>query len=341
MCDCTDTTRTTVSLPVPINLDRVRARVVAFTRLRRRSRSRRHLEEDTVKKSVCRNGARAALPPALVLAAALATGCSSGPATPAGTPSSQIPTSPAASVRHARSMVVIGHSGATGYNSDAGNPGGDATQNSWATGTNPAVDSIYQRLITKTPAYTDHAVNLAQDGATVADMIEQASDLATLQPSPDIVLVQGVDNDIRCDGTDPQNYAPFATSLRTLLRSIAEQLPHAKIFLLSVWGTERKYAEVIAHIPGVRAASADGSPCAPFDSAGKRRPQGIAYLQRIFDHYDNELANSCAAIADCHDDNGAMQHIDLVPADLTSDGNHLSVHGQRKYADLVWSTFFA
>jgi lysophospholipase L1-like esterase len=294
--------------------------------------------------SGCR--ARVPLALALVCAVALAAGCSSGHATSATTSRSQasLPTaslsSPAPSATHARSMVVLGHSGATGYNSDPSDPGSDATQNSWATGTNPVVDSIYQRLVAKNPAYAGHSVNLAQDGADIADMIDQAHNLAALQPQPDVVFIQGVDNDIRCDGTDPQNYAPFAATLRTLLRSTTQQLPHARIFLLSVWATERSYANAISHIPSVRTASADGSPCAPFDSGDKRRPAGIAYLQRIFNHYDDELATSCAAVAHCHYDNGAMQHLDLVPADLTSDGNHLSIHGQAKYADIVWSTFF-
>jgi hypothetical protein len=237
-------------------------------------------------------------------------------------------------------MVVIGHSGATGYNSDPQDPGSDAPENSWATGTNAVVDSVYQRLITNRPAYTGHSVNLAQDGADITDMIDQAHSLASLQPRPGIVFIQGIDNDIRCDGTDPQNYAPFAAGLTTLLRSVTKQLPHARIFLLSVWATERSYADAISHIPSVRTASADGSPCAPFDSAGKRRPAGIAYLQGVFDHYDGELATRCAAVAHCHYDRGAMQHLALVPRDLTSDGNHLSIHGQAKYADLVWRTFF-
>jgi hypothetical protein len=100
-------------------------------------------------------------------------------------------------------MVVIGHSGATGYDSDPSDPGSDATQNSWATGTKPVVDSVCQRLIAKNPAYVGHSVNLAQDGADIADMIDQAHSLATLQPRPGVVFIQGVDNDIRCDGTDP------------------------------------------------------------------------------------------------------------------------------------------
>ncbi len=36
---------------------------------------------------------------------------------------------------------MIGHSGATGYDSDPTRPGVDVTANSWATGTNPSVDS--------------------------------------------------------------------------------------------------------------------------------------------------------------------------------------------------------
>jgi hypothetical protein len=36
-----------------------------------------------------------------------------------------------------------------------------------------------------------------------------------------------------------------------------------------------------------------------------------------------------------------MQHLAIGPADLTSNGENLSVTGLRKYADLVWATFFA
>ncbi|HYN32629.1 MAG TPA: hypothetical protein VES40_08395, partial [Ilumatobacteraceae bacterium] len=64
------------------------------------------------------------------------------------------------------SMVVLGHSGATGWNSDPANPGTDAIQNSWATGDNPQVDSIYARALAQNPALEGNNFNLAVDGST-------------------------------------------------------------------------------------------------------------------------------------------------------------------------------
>ena len=44
-----------------------------------------------------------------------------------------------ASDKYPNSIVVLGHSGATGYDSDPKAPETDATQNSWATGDNPEI----------------------------------------------------------------------------------------------------------------------------------------------------------------------------------------------------------
>jgi hypothetical protein len=85
--------------------------------------------------------------------------------------------------------VVIGNSGATGADSDVGSSAAasrfnaaDARENSWATGTNPAVYSIYQRLVAKSAAYAGHQFNLAADGADVTAMIGQADYLTQVHP---------------------------------------------------------------------------------------------------------------------------------------------------------------
>lgn len=91
----------------------------------------------------------------LTVALALAAGCSSA----AHPPSAAAPSSPAPAT--GKFIVVLGHSGATGYNSDPNNRSRDARENSWATGTNPAVDSVYLRLLRKNPDYRDHNYNFA------------------------------------------------------------------------------------------------------------------------------------------------------------------------------------
>ena len=77
---------------------------------------------------------------------------------PASASSTRVPSTP-----NLDSIVVLGHSGTTGYGSDPSNPGGDVRENSWATGSNPAVDSIYRRLLATHPAMKGHATSLGVD----------------------------------------------------------------------------------------------------------------------------------------------------------------------------------
>ena len=78
------------------------------------------------------------------------------------------------------SIVAMGHSGLTGWDSDPDKRGVDAPQNSWATGTNPAVNSIYQRILTRNEGIRDHAFNLAVSGSKVDDLLRQADEAAAL-----------------------------------------------------------------------------------------------------------------------------------------------------------------
>jgi hypothetical protein len=81
---------------------------------------------------------------ALVAAvAALLAACSSsaGGGPGAASTSTSAPVAQA-SDKYPNSIVVLGHSGATGYDSDPKAPETDATQNSWATGDNPEIRSI-------------------------------------------------------------------------------------------------------------------------------------------------------------------------------------------------------
>jgi hypothetical protein len=270
---------------------------------------------------------------AACVAAVLLAACSAEAGTPA--PAGSAAASPAGRV-----VAVIGHSGATGANSDPAHPGGDARENSWATGTNPAVDSVYLRLAARDPAYTGNARNHAVDGATVDDLVHQAAVLGAVQPPPDIVLVQTVDNDIRCDGTDPDNYAAFGATLKTALEKVATAAPRAQIYVVSVAGTVASAADSISRTPGLAGQNAGNGPCDLIDWVGKVRPAGVAYLQDVVDHYDEQQAAACAAVPTCRFDNGALGDMVVVPADLSDDG-HPSIEGHRRTAEVVWRAFFA
>src|SRR5262245_4101045 len=89
--------------------------------------------------------------------------------------------------RYPNAIVVLGDTGATGHGSDPAHGLRDQPQNSWATGTNPAVDSVYTRILAAEPAVRTHKTNLAQNDPSAAQFAAQVRKLAALRPRPELV----------------------------------------------------------------------------------------------------------------------------------------------------------
>jgi hypothetical protein len=98
-------------------------------------------------------------------------------------------------------LVVLGHSGSTGESSDPSRPGDEVRENSWATGTNPDVNSLYRRILAVDPQIKDHEIALSKGGATVDDLVNQAQQAVDQQLSRPLVVIQIMDNDIVCPAT--------------------------------------------------------------------------------------------------------------------------------------------
>lgn len=146
--------------------------------------------------------ARAVQVSAIVLAGAavLLTSCGGGgPTGAAPTPSSGQTTPPD---MRTIGLIALGHSALTGYKSLPASDR-DTRENSWVTGTNPAVDSLYLRLIKLEPSVEGHVANDGIDGSTADALLSEAQSGLTLVPHPQLVIIQTIDNDIRCDGTGP------------------------------------------------------------------------------------------------------------------------------------------
>ena len=288
---------------------------------------------------------------AVLLCALLASACatpgssaSPGGGSPLASAGSALPSaggpSPSASVASEPSGVaVIGHSGATGYDSDPDQPGEDVGANSWATGTNPQVNSIYLRLLATDPSLEGHWLNLAIDGSGVDSLIAQATQLVGRTPKPELVLVQSIDNDMQCDGTDAANYEPYRTKLTQVMGILTQGLPDAQIFLVSQWATVETYDRVVfslrpQHLTG------DG-PCDTVGTeTGQIDPSKEAYVQGLIKDYWGIVTETCALYPTCRTDGGVMQQMDLVPEDLASDYNHLSVAGHAKMAAMEWEALY-
>lgn len=276
-----------------------------------------------------------------IMAASASVPASASPLPSATTsPSGVDPSASSASDTGPGGIVVIGHSGATGYDSNPSDPGVDVKANSWATGSNPDVDSIYLRSLATDPTLEGKAWNYAISGSEVTSLLTQAKRVVTSNPTADLVLVQSIDNDMRCDGTDSENYEPYRASLTKVLEALTQGMPKARIFFVSQWADVKTYDRVAFSVNPNHLAG--NGPCDTVDPKTKKIvPARETYLQRIVDDYFGIVTEVCARYPTCKTDAGANQHMDLVAEDLTPDMNHLSVAGHAKMAALEWKALSA
>ena len=228
-------------------------------------------------------------------------------------------------------MAILGDGGATGYASDTAHPFRDARSNSWATGTNPAVRSIYSRLLASNPAVRGHNFNFAADGATMKDIPLQVRKAVTIPTKPDLVLVQVMANDVQCDGKDDTRLADYRANATEALEALATGLPNTRIVVVSQWGTLDSYVKAVSSFGlGARLTHAGRGACSLFaPKTGKVVPAHVAYVRRLLNGYHAAFAAACASVPTCRYDGGAARRMVLAPADLAHRFEHLRCRGWR------------
>jgi hypothetical protein len=293
------------------------------------------------------------LAPLLCLAALVLTGCgaqrgaapaaseTTAAAAPgaAATPAAAPPVS--AAPGYPGSMAVLGHSNATGEDSDPAQPHAVIRANSWATGTNTAVNSIYRRILAKNPAIKGHNYNLAQPGATVDALLLQARQAVTLTPKPGLFLVQIMDADIVCPATHG-DYATFRSKLITALGVLARGAPHSRIFVVSQWGSPAttwkalRPAQRLQFVAGDQGGGGTG-PCAFIDPRGGLVPKEAARLDTTIHGYEAQLAAGCKRIPRCTYDGGAFGRQVDKNEYISEDLNHFTIKGAAAAAAVAWA----
>ena len=238
-------------------------------------------------------------------------------------------------------VIALGHSGLTGYASDPNRPEGDARENSWATGTSPEVNSVYRRLVAVRPENEGHVANLAEDGSGAGRLVTQAQEALRQVPAPALVIIQTIDNDIRCDGNDDANVSVFGELVAEALQVITEASPDSKILIVSSLGRPAQFAEVAATDPTLKRANTGTGMCDFFNESGDLVEENVAALTAIVESYEAEQERVCGSVPQCSTDGGAFATYqdsleDLVPGDW-----HLTVHGHARVAELIWPTVAA
>jgi hypothetical protein len=251
-----------------------------------------------------------------VACASLLAACGSGASSAGPSPSAAAPTA-TPDVSHPVGVIAIGHSGLTGEGTGATSEA--VPENSWATGTSSDVNSVYLRLAAGLPETVGHVANAAQGGATADTLSSQATTALQVVPVPALAIISTIDNDIQCDGTDPQHTTEFGKSVQTALDTIVAASPNVKILLVGQLGRPRAdfVESLVAKDPTVTT-------------------KGFATLNAIIQGYEDEEARVCKLHPQCRTDGGVRAAwIDKFEY-FSSDLAHLNVSGQAAEAALIW-----
>lgn len=235
------------------------------------------------------------------------------------------------------SMAALGDSITAGYN--ACGLYRDCPDRSWSTGTDPAVNSLYLRLLAQNPAIDGHAVNLAASGATAADLPGQAR-AALASDAEYVTILIGANDVCRDTETEMTPVDQFRASIDDTLDTLQSGPRPVGVFVSSIpdiyrlWETERDdgTAQLIWGVGGV-CGTMLANPMSDSTADVERRARVRSRIVELND----ELRQACQTYGpDCRYDNGATFEQRFSADDVSSwDYFHPSEDGQASLAAIA------
>jgi lysophospholipase L1-like esterase len=290
-----------------------------------------------------RSAAATAIAGLALAALVLTTGHAGGDDDGGGRPQADVDRSatPARSA-YPSSMDALGASVTVGFNTDCPDGWTDCPDNSWSTGANPAVDSVYLRLLVLNPRLKDHNANDAERGTAMVALDGQAD--SAVQRGVDLVTIAMGTNDACGRRTGVMtDVSEFRDEFRRAVDTLTSGLPRARVHVVSIPDLYRRW-ETFHTVPRVMKA---WSAQVPFCSTVFTRPTSnaptdvhrrAAVRARILE-YNGVLTEVCARYPRCTTDGGAAFRAPIVLTEFsTHDYWHPNIAGQAALAKLVWDT---
>lgn len=247
--------------------------------------------------------------------------------------------SDATSIRTSRSVVAIGDSLSAASNSCDKNLA--CYDNSWATGSNPAVSSFASRL--NATAKKPYAIqNYAVLGTKLDGLGDQLKKALEEKPAYLTLLIGG--NDFCADTTQKMtSISRFRASFKKLTELVRQLSPGTKLIVASTPNPKVIY-EAGKENPKARQAWLGGSICQsmlgqPLDTSAAAEARREQVVQRAA-AFNRVLQKGCTTR--CSFDEGAVNKLRLTASDIsTVDYFHMSIAGQAKIAAAVWGKTLA
>ena len=282
-------------------------------------------------KTMARSGSQRAWVCSALCAVLLGTGCSGGDSPTNPTSRTATATKPASAYTgYPDSVAAIGHSAVTGEGTQPG--GQEVKANSWATGSNPEVNSVYLRLLQAHPAIKGHVVNFGTGSADVESLAGQAEGLIAQNPQPELVLIATLDADIACPATQG-DFAAYGQAIGKVLGELSTKMPGSRFFITTQISTPSRDAAVYSR--SERASVGGTGPCAFLDPRGNLVPKELTRLEAAIAGFKTELTKACSETDRCSTDQTG-QGWTMRRSDYSDDLNHLNLSGQARWAEYVW-----
>jgi lysophospholipase L1-like esterase len=238
-------------------------------------------------------------------------------------------------------MDALGGSFTRGFNTDCPDAWIDCPDNSWATGSNPAVDSVYLRLLVLNPSLRGNNANDAESGSTMADLADQAA--RAVQQASDLVMIATGTNDA-CGGRTGTmtDISVFRDQFTDAMNVLAAGLPGARVHVVSIPDIYQRW-ETFHTIPAAVKAWRSVPFCPtllthPTANAPADVERRAAVRARVLD-FNAVLAEVCARYPHCTTDGGAAFRARVTAAEFsTNDYWHPSITGQAALAKRIWDT---
>ncbi|MFG2311285.1 SGNH/GDSL hydrolase family protein [Streptomyces sp. NPDC048566] len=281
---------------------------------------------------------------ALVVAAVLgAAGCdAAGGDTPSAgrTAGHASPTPTPAWDRSPRSIAAVGDSITRGF--DACSVLSDCPEVSWATGSDPRVDSLAVRLLGRSGA-AERSWNYAVTGARMADLPGQMAQAATRRPEL-VTVMAGANDACRASTSAMTSVASFRRSFRKAMDTLRRKLPRTQVYVSSVPDLKRLWSQGRGNALGKQiwklgiCPSMLGDADSLTSAATLRRDR----VQERVKAYNRVLGEVCAQDRHCRFDGDAVFDYRFGTEQLSHwDWFHPSTDGQARLAEIAYRTVTA
>ncbi|MBV1935083.1 SGNH/GDSL hydrolase family protein [Streptomyces sp. BV286] len=238
--------------------------------------------------------------------------------------------------RSPRSLAAVGDSITRGF--DACSVLSDCPDSSWATGTDPKVNSLAVRLLGRTGA-AQRSWNYAQTGSRMSDLPGQMAQAATRRPEL-VTVMAGANDACRASVSAMTSVAEFRAQFEDAMTTLRESLPKTQVYVSSVPDLKRLWSQGRTNQLSKQiwklgiCPSMLGDPDA-LDSAATLRRDTV---QDRVEEYNAVLREVCAKDRRCRFDGGAVFEYRFGIKQLSHwDWFHPSRNGQARLAEMAYA----